>query len=90
VRWTQAIGRRLAAGGAVSLDKLQYTVVQAHTTADCQRAALNGGDMLAGMMCASGRKNRRATDSCQGDSGGPLAVRAADGRWTLAGVVSWG
>lgn len=40
-----------------------------------------------GMICAGGEAGK---DACKGDGGGPLACKGTDGRYQLAGVVSWG
>lgn len=40
-----------------------------------------------GMICAGGEQGK---DACKGDGGGPLACQGRDGRYLLAGLVSWG
>lgn len=66
-------------------DKLMQLVVPHIETRTCQ--SYLGSNVHSDVICAGYLNGGK--DSCQGDSGGPLATRS-NGKWTLAGVVSWG
>ncbi|OQV22779.1 putative Transmembrane protease serine 6 [Hypsibius exemplaris] len=53
----------------------------------CERTAYPG-KISSEMICAGVPEGGK--DSCQGDSGGPFICPIGDGRWVVAGIVSWG
>ncbi|CAM1154476.1 ST14 (predicted) [Pycnogonum litorale] len=60
------------------------------TNAECEAMYLKAGyrEYIPNIfLCAGFEKGER--DSCEGDSGGPLVIKK-DGRYTLAGIISWG
>jgi len=72
----------LQSGGnqPAALNEVDVTV---QTNDQCNSAY--GGGITSNMICAADA----GKDSCQGDSGGPMVV-PENGRYALAGVVSWG
>lgn len=70
---------------------LQKGSVPIVSNSKCKDMFLKGGrreHIPEIFLCAGYEKG--GVDSCQGDSGGPLQVRGADGRYFLAGIISWG
>ncbi|TAN46780.1 MAG: trypsin-like serine protease [Methylococcaceae bacterium] len=88
-------GQWLSIAGWGSIDKagnnyaeqLRETEVPIVSNATCQRAYGRLDKITGNMLCAGFKEGGR--DSCQGDSGGPALVEI-NGRWLLAGVVSFG
>ena len=51
--------------------------------------ALDWNGKIDGLINCAGI-TRGGKDTCKGDSGGPLVVKSNGGRYTLAGITSWG
>jgi len=68
---------------------LRQLPVEIISPALCKRPDWYGKKMdESSMVCAGYPAGGK--DACLGDSGGPLQCRSRDGRWKLAGIVSWG
>merc|ERR1711881_255812 len=75
----------LRSGGS-SPDKLMEVTVPLVPLAKCARQNSMSASWKK-VLCAG--LDQGGKDSCQGDSGGPL-VAQLNGKWMIAGVVSWG
>ena len=64
--------------------ELLWARIEMLSKSECLKGP-NRDELTKNMICAGGGK----VDSCQGDSGGPLVVNV-EGKFTLAGVTSWG
>ncbi|XP_077562674.1 uncharacterized protein LOC144178589 [Haemaphysalis longicornis] len=81
---------RLSEGGVLP-SVLQEVKVPIVSNEKCKNMFLAAGrhEYIPNIfMCAGFEEGGR--DSCQGDSGGPLQIQSKDGRWFLAGIISWG
>ncbi|XP_046624539.1 serine proteinase stubble-like [Neodiprion virginianus] len=81
---------RLSEGGTLP-SVLQEVSVPIVSNDKCKSMFLRAGrhEFIPDIFLCAGHETG-GQDSCQGDSGGPLQVRGKDGRYFLAGIISWG
>ncbi|XP_044761886.1 serine proteinase stubble [Coccinella septempunctata] len=81
---------RLSEGGTLPsvLQEVQVPIV---SNDRCKSMFLRAGrhEFIPDIFLCAGHE-KGGQDSCQGDSGGPLQVKGKDGRYFLAGIISWG
>jgi len=61
------------------------------TNEECEASYKKAGfwEEIPDIFICAGHKDGRK-DTCEGDSGGPMAVLGQNGRYELAGILSWG
>ncbi|XP_011064526.1 PREDICTED: trypsin-1-like [Acromyrmex echinatior] len=64
---------------------LRQATLKVMSFAACKNTSF-GDHITESMICAYNDN----TDACQGDSGGPLLYQRIDGKYEVAGIVSWG
>ncbi|BET03457.1 serine protease [Nesidiocoris tenuis] len=81
---------RLSDGGTLP-SVLQEVTVPILSNDRCRNMFLRAGrhEFFPEIFMCAGFDNG-GRDACQGDSGGPLQVKGKDGRYFLAGIISWG
>ncbi|EEB19051.1 predicted protein [Pediculus humanus corporis] len=81
---------RLSEGGTLP-SVLQQVSVPIVSNDKCKSMFLRAGrhEFIPKIFLCAGYENG-GQDSCQGDSGGPLQVKGKNGRYFLAGIISWG
>ncbi|XP_067642393.1 serine proteinase stubble [Eurosta solidaginis] len=81
---------RLSEGGTLA-SVLQEVSVPIVSNGICESMFARAGrqESIPEIFVCAGYENG-GHDSCQGDSGGPLQVKSHDGRFFLAGIISWG
>jgi len=81
---------RLSEYGQISpvLREVQLPII---SNSKCMRMYRNSGqnEWIPKIFVCAGTTSG-GQDSCEGDSGGPMVVKGKDGRWQLAGIISWG
>ncbi|KAI5712689.1 hypothetical protein M8J75_010471 [Diaphorina citri] len=78
---------RVEESGQIASD-LRATQVPVMSNQECRQFPGFEPKLTGNMMCAGYVQGGK--DSCQGDSGGALLMEDLDGRFLIAGVVSWG
>ncbi|XP_068156608.1 serine proteinase stubble [Drosophila tropicalis] len=81
---------RLSEGGTLP-SVLQEVSVPIVSNDNCKSMFLRAGrqEFIPDIFLCAGYETG-GQDSCQGDSGGPLQAKSQDGRFFLAGIISWG
>ncbi|XP_076311602.1 serine proteinase stubble-like [Tachypleus tridentatus] len=71
-----------------TLHDVKVPVITNRKCMDMYRKAGYIEDIPDIFICAGLSKGE--LDSCEGDSGGPMVIQEGNGRWILAGIISWG